>query len=107
MASWSCRSVTTPRSRSSRARMGRAPPTKDLILATLAAAPLYPPAPLGYHLRHARSPPRRRPMPEPIPAYHERLPDLEKELTERGHLGLLVLDASPLAAIEDQYGMDA
>ncbi len=44
-------------------------------------------------------------MPEPIPAYHERLPEIEKELTERGHVGVLVLDASPLAAIEDQYGM--
>jgi EAL domain-containing protein (putative c-di-GMP-specific phosphodiesterase class I) len=43
-------------------------------------------------------------MPEPIPAYHERLPEIEKELTERGHVGVLVLDASPLAAIEDQYG---
>ena len=46
-------------------------------------------------------------MPEPIPSYHERLPEIEKELTDRGHVGLLVLDASPLAAIEDQYGMDA
>jgi EAL domain-containing protein (putative c-di-GMP-specific phosphodiesterase class I) len=46
-------------------------------------------------------------MPEPIPPYHERLPEIEKELTERGHVGLLVLDASPLAAIEDQYGMAA
>jgi EAL domain-containing protein (putative c-di-GMP-specific phosphodiesterase class I) len=46
-------------------------------------------------------------MPEPIPAYHERLPEIEKELTERGHVGVLVLDASPLAAIEDQYGMQA
>jgi EAL domain-containing protein (putative c-di-GMP-specific phosphodiesterase class I) len=43
-------------------------------------------------------------MPEPIAPYHERLPDLERELTERGSLGVLVLDASPFAAIEDQYG---
>jgi EAL domain-containing protein (putative c-di-GMP-specific phosphodiesterase class I) len=43
-------------------------------------------------------------MPEPIAPYHERLPDLERELTERGSLGLLVLDASSLATIEDEYG---
>jgi EAL domain-containing protein (putative c-di-GMP-specific phosphodiesterase class I) len=43
-------------------------------------------------------------MPEPIAPYHERLPDLERELAERGSLGVLVLDASPLAVIEDKYG---
>jgi EAL domain-containing protein (putative c-di-GMP-specific phosphodiesterase class I) len=46
-------------------------------------------------------------MPEPIAPYHERLPDLERELTERGSLGVLVLDASALAAIEDEYGTPA
>jgi EAL domain-containing protein (putative c-di-GMP-specific phosphodiesterase class I) len=46
-------------------------------------------------------------MPEPIAPYHERLPDLERELTDRGSLGLLVLDASPLATIEDEYGTPA
>ena len=46
-------------------------------------------------------------MPEPIAPYHERLPDLERELTERGSLGLLVLDASPLGTIEDEYGTSA
>jgi len=46
-------------------------------------------------------------MPEPIPPYHERLPDLDRELTERGNLGVLVLDASPLAGIEDEYGVKA
>jgi EAL domain-containing protein (putative c-di-GMP-specific phosphodiesterase class I) len=46
-------------------------------------------------------------MPEPIAPYHERLPDLERELTERGSLGVLVLDASPLAAIEHEYGAAA
>jgi EAL domain-containing protein (putative c-di-GMP-specific phosphodiesterase class I) len=46
-------------------------------------------------------------MPEPIAPYHERLPDLERELMERGSLGLLVLDASPLATIEDEYGTSA
>jgi EAL domain-containing protein (putative c-di-GMP-specific phosphodiesterase class I) len=46
-------------------------------------------------------------MPEPIVPYHERLPDIERELTERGSLGLLVLDASALASIEDAYGTPA
>jgi EAL domain-containing protein (putative c-di-GMP-specific phosphodiesterase class I) len=46
-------------------------------------------------------------MPEPIAPYHERLPDLERELTERGSLGVLVVDASPLATIEDEYGTPA
>jgi len=46
-------------------------------------------------------------MPEPIVPYHERLPDIERELMERGSLGVLVLDASPLAAIEDEYGTPA
>jgi EAL domain-containing protein (putative c-di-GMP-specific phosphodiesterase class I) len=46
-------------------------------------------------------------MPEPIAPYHERLPDLERELTERGSLGLLVLDAAPLGTIEDEYGTPA
>jgi len=43
-------------------------------------------------------------MPEPIAPYHERLPDLERELAERGSLGVLVLDASSVATIEDDYG---
>jgi EAL domain-containing protein (putative c-di-GMP-specific phosphodiesterase class I) len=43
---------------------------------------------------------------EPIPTFHERLPDLEKELAERGSLGVLVLDASALGQVEDQYGAD-
>jgi len=43
-------------------------------------------------------------MPEPIAPYHERLPDLERELTERGSLGALVLDALPLGGIENEYG---
>jgi EAL domain-containing protein (putative c-di-GMP-specific phosphodiesterase class I) len=44
-------------------------------------------------------------MPEPITPYHERLPDLDRELTERGSLGMLVLDASLLRSIEDRYGL--
>jgi EAL domain-containing protein (putative c-di-GMP-specific phosphodiesterase class I) len=46
-------------------------------------------------------------MPEPIAPYHERLPDLERELMERGSLGVLVLDASSFATIEDEYGTPA
>ena len=46
-------------------------------------------------------------MPEPIAPYHERLPDIERDLAERGSLGVLVLDASPLARIEDDYGTAA
>ena len=46
-------------------------------------------------------------MPKPIAPYHERLPDLDRELTERGNLGVLVLDAGPLAGIEDEYGVKA
>jgi EAL domain-containing protein (putative c-di-GMP-specific phosphodiesterase class I) len=46
-------------------------------------------------------------MPEPLSPYHERLPELERELSERGALGVLVVDASPLAVIEDEYGTPA
>jgi len=46
-------------------------------------------------------------MPEPIATYHERLADLERELNDRGSLGLLVLDAAPLETIEDEYGAPA
>ena len=43
---------------------------------------------------------------EPRP-YHERVTELSAELAERGSVGLVVLDASPLASIEDEYGSDA
>ena len=46
-------------------------------------------------------------MSEPVPTYHELLADLDRDLVERGALGLLVLDASSLAVIEDQYGAEA
>ncbi len=46
-------------------------------------------------------------MAEPIAPYHDRLPDLERELGERGSLGMMVLDASALGAIEEQYGTPA
>jgi EAL domain-containing protein (putative c-di-GMP-specific phosphodiesterase class I) len=46
-------------------------------------------------------------MPDSITPYHERLEELERELLDRGSIGLLVLDASALAAIEDRYGTTA
>jgi EAL domain-containing protein (putative c-di-GMP-specific phosphodiesterase class I) len=44
---------------------------------------------------------------DPVPPYHEHLLELAKELTERGSQGLVVIDASPLEVIEEQYGSDA
>lgn len=46
-------------------------------------------------------------MNDPVPPYHEHLDELAKELTERGSQGLVVIDASPLEVIEEQYGSDA
>ena len=46
-------------------------------------------------------------MSEPIPAYHERIPELAAELAERGCLGVVVLDTSALTSIEEAYGSDA
>jgi len=46
-------------------------------------------------------------MSEAVVSFHERLPELEKELFERGSLGVVVLDASPLGDVEDQYGTEA
>ncbi len=46
-------------------------------------------------------------MNEPIPPYHERIPELAAELAERGSLGLVVIDASAFTVIEDEYGSDA
>src|SRR5262245_40250227 len=99
MASWSCRSVITPRSRRMRASMGSgSPPRKGGYCSS--PPPSFPgPRALGYHPRQL--------VPDAILPYHDRLPELEKELMETGHLGILVLDASPLAAIEDQYGIEA
>ena len=39
--------------------------------------------------------------------FHERLPELERDLAERGSLGVVVLDATPLGEVEDQYGTEA
>lgn len=46
-------------------------------------------------------------MTEPIATFHDRLPDLAAQLATRGSLGLVVIDASALAAIEYEYGADA
>ena len=46
-------------------------------------------------------------MTDPILPYYEHLPELAKELAERGSQGLVVIDASPLEIIEEQYGSDA
>lgn len=46
-------------------------------------------------------------MTEPLATYHERVPDLAKDLAERGSLGVIVLDASSLGAIEYEYGSEA
>lgn len=46
-------------------------------------------------------------MSEPIAPYHERLPELAKDLADRGSLGLLALDASALGDIEYEYGTAA
>ena len=46
-------------------------------------------------------------MTETIPTYHERVPELAGELAERGSLGILVLDASSMGTVEDEYGSDA
>ena len=46
-------------------------------------------------------------MTEAIPTYQERVPELAGELTERGSLGVIVLDATSMAVVEDEYGSDA
>jgi EAL domain-containing protein (putative c-di-GMP-specific phosphodiesterase class I) len=44
---------------------------------------------------------------EPIPPYHERLNELSLQLQDRGSLGLIVLDASPMRFLEYEYGVTA
>jgi len=46
-------------------------------------------------------------MPEPLPPYHHHLSEVAQEVSERGSQGLVVIDASPLATIEDEYGIAA
>jgi EAL domain-containing protein (putative c-di-GMP-specific phosphodiesterase class I) len=48
-----------------------------------------------------------RATPDSILPYHDRLPEIDKELGEAACLGIIVLDAAPLAVIEDQYGTEA
>jgi EAL domain-containing protein (putative c-di-GMP-specific phosphodiesterase class I) len=42
-----------------------------------------------------------------VPTYHAHLDDLGRELAEWGGQGIMVLDATSLEAIEDEYGTDA
>jgi EAL domain-containing protein (putative c-di-GMP-specific phosphodiesterase class I) len=44
---------------------------------------------------------------EAVLPFHDRLGELEKELLERGSLGVVVLDASALGEVEDEYGTEA
>lgn len=46
-------------------------------------------------------------MTEPVPTFYERLPELEAQLSTRGALGLMVIDASAVGALEDEYGAAA
>ncbi len=46
-------------------------------------------------------------MSEHIPTYHERVPEVAGELAERGSVGIVVLDASSMGTVEDEYGSDA
>ena len=46
-------------------------------------------------------------MTDAIPTYHERVSELAGELAERGSLGVVVLDASSMGTVEDEYGSDA
>jgi EAL domain-containing protein (putative c-di-GMP-specific phosphodiesterase class I) len=46
-------------------------------------------------------------MTEPLPTYHDRLPELAETLAERGSLGLIVIDASCLGVVENEYGAEA
>jgi EAL domain-containing protein (putative c-di-GMP-specific phosphodiesterase class I) len=44
---------------------------------------------------------------EPFAPYHERIEEISAQLVDRGSLGVLVVDASPLAAVEYEYGSEA
>lgn len=43
-------------------------------------------------------------MSEPFPPYHDKIAELKAQLADRGSLGLVLLDLSPLAALEFEYG---
>jgi EAL domain-containing protein (putative c-di-GMP-specific phosphodiesterase class I) len=44
---------------------------------------------------------------DPIPPFQDRVKDLAVELAERGSLGLVVLDATSMGVVEDEYGSEA
>jgi EAL domain-containing protein (putative c-di-GMP-specific phosphodiesterase class I) len=44
---------------------------------------------------------------EPFPTYHECLGELTTQLSERGNLGLVVIDAAGLGIVESEYGAEA
>jgi EAL domain-containing protein (putative c-di-GMP-specific phosphodiesterase class I) len=46
-------------------------------------------------------------MAEPLQPYHHHLSEVAQELSERGSQGVVVIDASSLATIEDEYGIAA
>jgi len=46
-------------------------------------------------------------MTEPIPPYQERVAELAVELSERGSLSVVILDASSMGVVEDEYGSEA
>jgi EAL domain-containing protein (putative c-di-GMP-specific phosphodiesterase class I) len=46
-------------------------------------------------------------MSEALPPHHHHLSEVAQELSERGSQGLVVIDASSLATIEDEYGIAA
>ncbi|HET7747483.1 MAG TPA: hypothetical protein VFM29_09295, partial [Vicinamibacteria bacterium] len=45
-------------------------------------------------------------MTEPVRSYHDHVTTVSAELLDRGSQGIVLLDASPLRVIEDQYGSD-
>jgi EAL domain-containing protein (putative c-di-GMP-specific phosphodiesterase class I) len=44
---------------------------------------------------------------DPIPPFQDRVGDLAVELAERGSLGLIILDATSMGVVEDEYGSEA
>jgi EAL domain-containing protein (putative c-di-GMP-specific phosphodiesterase class I) len=46
-------------------------------------------------------------MVEPLQPYHHHLSEVAQELSDRGSQGVVVIDASSLATIEDEYGIAA
>ena len=46
-------------------------------------------------------------MSDAIPPFQERVNDLAAELAERGSVGLVILDATSMGVVEDEYGSEA